>query len=56
MTLPLGLLLICILALSSLSTTVSKEQQTILAQPSVKTIKYRNLVIDLDNGVIQTEN
>ena len=51
MTLSLELLLICILASSFLSTTVFKEQQTVLAQPSVQTIKYRNLVIDLGNGV-----
>ena len=50
-TLSLELLLICILASSFLSTTVFKEQQTVLAQPSVQTIKYRNLVIDLGNGV-----
>ena len=50
MTLPLGLLLIAILALSC-SPTIFNEQQTALAQPSIQTIKFRNLVIDLGNGV-----
>ena len=47
MTLPLGLLLIAILALSCLAATISNEQQTALAQPYIQTIKHRNLVIDL---------
>jgi uncharacterized protein len=51
MTLPLGLLLIAILALSCLAATIFNEQQTALAQPSIQTIKFRNLVIDLGNGV-----
>jgi uncharacterized protein len=54
MTLPLGLLLICILALSCLSTTSifnQQQQDQALAQQYVQTIKYRNLVIDLGNGV-----
>jgi hypothetical protein len=52
MTLPLGLLLIAILALSCLSTSIFNERNNdALAQPSVQTIKYRNLVIDLGNGV-----
>ena len=50
-TLSLGLLLISILALSCLSSTISKGQQTALAQPFIQTIKYRNLVIDLGNGL-----
>jgi uncharacterized protein len=50
-TLSLGLLLICILALSCLAATISKVQQTALAQPYIQTIKHRNLVIDLGNGV-----
>jgi uncharacterized protein len=50
-TLPLGLLLIGILGLSCLSVTISKEQQTAIAQSYIPTIKYRNLVIDLGNGV-----
>jgi uncharacterized protein len=56
MTLSLGLLLLIgILALSCLSTisiSIFKEQQNqALAQQSIQTIKYRNLVIDLGNGV-----
>jgi len=52
MTLSMGLLLIAILALSCLSTTsIFKQQNQALAQPYVQTIKYRNLVIDLGNGV-----
>jgi dipeptidyl aminopeptidase/acylaminoacyl peptidase len=47
----LGLLLLCILALSCLSATISKEQQTALAQRYIETIKYRNLIIDLGNGI-----
>jgi pimeloyl-ACP methyl ester carboxylesterase len=51
MTLSLGLFLICILALSCLSTSIFKQQDQALAQQYVHTIKYRNLVIDLGNGV-----
>jgi hypothetical protein len=56
MTLSLGLLLLIgILALSCLSTisiSIFKEQQNqALAQQYIQTIKYRNLVIDLGNGV-----
>ena len=51
MMLPLGLLLIAILALSCLAATISNEQQTALAQPYIQTIKHRNLVIDLGNRV-----
>jgi uncharacterized protein len=55
MTLSLGLLLIGILGLSCLSNTgIFKEQQQqyqALAQQYIPTIKYRNLVIDLGNGV-----
>jgi pimeloyl-ACP methyl ester carboxylesterase len=47
----LGLLLISILALSCLSTSIFKQQDQVLAQPYIQTIKYRNLVIDLGNGV-----
>jgi len=47
----LGLLLICILALSRLAATIFKEQESALAQPFIQTIKYRNLVIDLGNGL-----
>jgi len=53
MTLSIGLLLIGILALSCLSGSIFKQQQQdqALAQPYIQTIKYRNLVIDLGNGV-----
>ena len=51
MTLSLGLLLIGILALSCLSTSIFKQQDQALAQQYIQTIKYRNLVIDLSNGV-----
>jgi uncharacterized protein len=51
MTLSLGLLLIGILALSCLSTSIFKQQDQALAQQYIQTIKYRNLVIDLGNGV-----
>ena len=47
----LGLLLIGILALSCLSTSIFKQQDGALAQQYIQTIKYRNLVIDLGNGV-----
>jgi dienelactone hydrolase len=51
MTLSLGLLLIAILALSCLSTSIFKQQDQALAQQYVQTIKYRNLAIDLGNGL-----
>src|SRR5213080_4789352 len=51
MTLPLGLFLIGILTLSCLSTSIFKLQDQALAQQYIQTIKYRNLVIDLGNGV-----
>src|SRR2546425_2547601 len=51
MTLSLGLLLIGILALSCLSTSIFEKQNQALAQQYIQTIKYRNLVIDLGNGV-----
>ncbi len=51
MALHLGLLLICILALSCLSTSsIFNKQDQALAQQYIQTIKYRNLVIDLGNG------
>jgi len=50
-TLSLGLLLIAILALSCLSTSIFKQQDQALAQQYIQTVKYRNLVIDLGNGV-----
>src|SRR5438477_12049204 len=50
--LSLGLLSIGILALSCLSTTnIFNQQDQALAQQYIQTIKYRNLVIDLGNGV-----
>jgi hypothetical protein len=48
----LGLLLISIIALSFLSHNFFKQQdQQLLAQQYLETIKHRDLVIDLDNGV-----
>lgn len=47
----LGLLLIAILTLSCLSFTIFEQQNQALAQSYVQTIKYRNLVIDLGDGV-----
>src|SRR4029079_1195692 len=47
----LGLLLIAILTLSCLYTSIFKQQDGALAQQYIQTIKYRNLVIDLGNGV-----
>ena len=43
--------MIGILALSCLSTSIFKQQDQALAQQYIQTIKYRNLVIDLGNGV-----
>ena len=51
MTMSMGLLLIATLALSFLSTSIFKQQDSALAQQYIQTIKYRNLVIDLGNGV-----
>ena len=51
MTFSLGLFLIGILGLSCLSTSIFKQQDHALAQQNIPTIKYRNLVIDLGNGV-----
>jgi uncharacterized protein len=51
LTLSLGLFLICMLVLSCLSTSVFNLQNHTLAQQYIPTIKYRNLVIDLGNGV-----
>jgi uncharacterized protein len=51
MTLSLGLLLIGIIILSCLSTSIFKQQDQALAQQYIQTIKDRNLVIDLGNGV-----
>ena len=43
--------MIAILALSCLSTSIFKQQDQALAQSYFQTIKFRNLVIDLGNGV-----
>jgi pimeloyl-ACP methyl ester carboxylesterase len=51
MTLSMGLFLIGILGLSCLFTSIFKQQDGALAQRYIQTIKYRNLVIDLGNGV-----
>ena len=40
-----------ILLLSFLSNSIFKQQDHLLAQQYIETIKYRNLMIDLDNGV-----
>ena len=50
-TLTLGLFLIGTLGLSCLSTTFFKQQDHTLAQQYIPTIKYRDLAIDLGNGV-----
>ncbi|HYV52684.1 MAG TPA: alpha/beta fold hydrolase [Candidatus Eisenbacteria bacterium] len=46
-----GLFLICILGLFCLSTSIFKQQDQALARQYIQTIKYRNLVIDLGDGV-----
>ena len=51
MTLSIGLLLIAILAFSSLADPIINGQQSALTQSSIKITKDRNLVIDLGNGV-----
>jgi uncharacterized protein len=51
MTLSMGLFLISMLTLSGLSTIIFKQQNQALALQYVQTVKYRNLVIDLGNGV-----
>ena len=43
--------MIALLTLSSLSTSIFRQQNGVLAQQDIQTIKYRNLVIDLGNGV-----
>src|SRR5215469_2898353 len=47
----MGLFLIGILGMSCLCTGIFKQQDQALAQQYIQTIKYRNLVIDLANGV-----
>jgi uncharacterized protein len=50
--LSLGLFLITLLGLSCLSSAIFKERSNeAVAQQYIQTIKYRNLVIDLGNGV-----
>jgi uncharacterized protein len=51
MMLSIGLLLIAILGLSCLSTSIFKQQNLVMAQQYVQTIKSRNLVINLGNEV-----
>jgi len=51
MTLSMGLFLIGVLTLSCLSTSIFKQQDQALAQQYIQAIKYRNLVIDLGNGL-----
>src|SRR5215469_6512589 len=51
MTLSTGLFLIGVLTLSCLSTSIFKQQDQALAQQYIQTIKHRNLVIDLGNGL-----
>jgi alpha-beta hydrolase superfamily lysophospholipase len=46
-----GLFLIALLGLSFLSASIFKQQNLVMAQQDIQTIKYRNLVIDLGNGV-----
>ncbi|MGA7370264.1 MAG: hypothetical protein WBX01_14145, partial [Nitrososphaeraceae archaeon] len=50
-TLTLGLFLLGTLGLSCLSTAFFVQQDRALAQQDLQTTEYRNLVIDLGNGV-----
>lgn len=45
MTLPIGLFLIAILGLFFVSASIFKQQNLVMAQQYVQTIKYRNLVM-----------
>jgi hypothetical protein len=47
----MGLLLIAILTLSCLSSSIFRQQDYALAQQYIRTVNYRNLVLDLGNGV-----
>ena len=47
----MGLFLIGILGLSCLPTSIFKQQDQALAQQYIQTIKHRNLIIDLGNGL-----
>jgi alpha-beta hydrolase superfamily lysophospholipase len=51
MTLSMGLFLMGMLVLSCLSASIFKQQNQALAQSYVQTIKFKNLVIDLGNGL-----
>ncbi len=51
MMLSIGLLLMAILTLFCISTSIFKQQNQALAQQYIQTIKSRNLVIDLGNGL-----
>ncbi|HET7148869.1 MAG TPA: alpha/beta fold hydrolase [Candidatus Nitrosopolaris sp.] len=51
LTLSMGLFLLGMLGLSCLSTSIFKQHEHAAAQQYIQTIKYRNIVIDLDNGV-----
>ncbi len=51
MTLSLGLFSLGILILSCLSSVIFNQQNQALAQQYIQTIKYRNLDLDLGNGV-----
>ncbi|MFZ0893786.1 MAG: hypothetical protein WAZ77_04715 [Candidatus Nitrosopolaris sp.] len=44
-------LTLAIFELSCLSTSIFKQQDQALAQQYIQTIKYRNLALDLGNGV-----
>jgi uncharacterized protein len=50
-TLCIELFLIGILGLSFLSVSIFKQQNLVMAQQYVQTIKFRNLIIDLGNGL-----
>jgi alpha-beta hydrolase superfamily lysophospholipase len=51
-TFALGILLLAIVAVSVIAaTSILKNPQTAAAQPFAQTVKYRDLVIDLGNGI-----
>jgi uncharacterized protein len=51
MMLSIELFLIALLGLSFLSVSILRQQNLVMAQQYVQTMKYRNLVIDLGNGI-----
>ena len=51
MMLYMKLFLIAILGLSFLSVSILRQQNLVMAQQYIQTIKYRNLVIDLGDGI-----